>query len=133
MLRFGFLPSDFHPLLLLLGEADDMRRFARLLRRFAKDSREVRLETCDFCAAAAGTAIVLRTSGALPGMHQVQSTSNAFVWALEPWRAEMFAEMIEQLAEPCRKSGSVMLECGLVSETAVKVSLGEYTDDFLCA
>ena len=37
MLRIGFLPSDFNPMVLMLGEADDLRLLAGVLRRFARE------------------------------------------------------------------------------------------------
>ncbi len=37
MLRVGFLPSDFNPMVLVLGEAEDLRLFAGVLRRFARE------------------------------------------------------------------------------------------------
>ena len=43
MLRIGFLPSDFNPMLLMLGEAEDFRALAGVLRRFARDGGSVRL------------------------------------------------------------------------------------------
>jgi hypothetical protein len=89
---------------LFLGEADDMRRFARLLQRFAQTAEEVRLETCDFCVAADETTITLSTAGALAGMRRVSSRLKAFVWMVEPCQADRFAEMIEELAEPNRKA-----------------------------
>jgi hypothetical protein len=36
MLRVGFLPSDFNPMMLMLGEAEDLRLLAGVLRRFAR-------------------------------------------------------------------------------------------------
>ena len=50
MLRFRYMPSDYHPLILILGSGDDLRKLATLLRSFAKDEAEVRLESLDFCA-----------------------------------------------------------------------------------
>ena len=36
MLRFEYMPSDFHPMFLFIGEALDLAALAKLLRRFAE-------------------------------------------------------------------------------------------------
>lgn len=132
MLRYGFLPSDYHPMLLFLGEAADLRAFAGLMRDFAQAQRDIRFETAAFMHAADKTRVLLTGSGPQPGMRAVDHAARSFVWTLEPWQAEMFAEELAHLARPGRKSGSAMLEAAL-GEIPVKVSLGEYTDDFLTA
>ena len=43
MLRVGFLPSDFNPMMLMLGEAEDLRLLAGVLRRFVHERTDVRL------------------------------------------------------------------------------------------
>jgi len=54
-----------------------------------------------------------------------------FEWRLDPARAAAFAELVETLAASGRLAGSELLECGAADEIPVKVSRGEYTDDFL--
>ena len=54
-----------------------------------------------------------------------------FAWKLTPWQAERIAERIEMLSERDIKSGSEILELGSEGEIPVKVSRGEFTDDFL--
>ena len=129
MLRVGFLPSDFNPMLLMLGEADDMRSLAGVLRRFARDPSEVSLQELGFCAGAR-THVTLT---AQPGPLGIQPASSAgsFLWRLDPAKANEFAEQIDRLALPSRAAGSEMLECTTEEEIPVKVSRGEYTDDFL--
>ena len=51
MLRVGFLPSDFNPMVLMLGEAEDLRLLAGVLRRFAREQTDVRLDELGFCTA----------------------------------------------------------------------------------
>ena len=52
MLRVGFLPSDFNPMMLMLGDAEDFRLLAGVLRRFAHERTDVRLKELGFCIAA---------------------------------------------------------------------------------
>ena len=51
MLRVAFLPSDFNPMVLMLGEAEDLRALSFALRRFAREGGELLLDAQTFCAA----------------------------------------------------------------------------------
>jgi hypothetical protein len=132
MLRYGFLPSDFHPMVLFLGEAEDLRRFAGLMRDFSRQGRDVEMAALPFLQAADPTPVLLTTSGGKPGMRAVPGAARSFVWTLEPWQAALFCDMVGELTQPGCRSGSVFLEAA-TDEIRVKVSLGEYTDDFLAA
>lgn len=130
MIRFSFLPSDFHPMVLFLGEAPAMRHFAGLLRTFAKNPVDMEFESSKILFTVDNTKIRLTNSAQQPGMQKVPEAARSFVWNLESWQAELFADMVEELAEPDCKSGSALLEAAH-GEIKVKVSLGEYTEDFL--
>ncbi|MGH7155747.1 MAG: hypothetical protein ACREF3_17610 [Acetobacteraceae bacterium] len=127
MLRFGYLPSDFNPMVLMLGEAEDLHALAGVLREFARAPTETRLETLGFCAAVNDIRIALNT--ALPsGLHRLSGPGHVFAWNLDPAHARHCAELIDALTQADRPAGSEILEDG---EIALKVSRGEYTDDFL--
>ena len=49
MMRIGFLPSDFNPMILMLGEAEDCRALGGVLRRFARDGADVTFSDLRFC------------------------------------------------------------------------------------
>jgi len=135
MLRLGFLPSDFNPMLLMLGDAEDFHALAGVLRRFAREGGSVALDKLAFCAAWR-THVTLTATGAEtlasgpPGLYPVAGESH-FAWRLDAAWAATFAELAENLAVPARLAGSEMLECGTEEEIPVKISRGEYTDDFL--
>jgi hypothetical protein len=133
MLRLGFLPSDFNPMLLMLGEAEDLRALAGVLRRFAREGGTVALDELAFCAAWR-TRVMLTTAGSdtgeAPGLHPVDGGS-CFEWRLDAVRATAFAGQVETLAALGRVAGSELLECGIDEEITVKISRGEYTEDFL--
>ncbi len=129
MLRIGFLPSDFNPMLLMLGEAEDLRLLAAVLRRFAREPRDVALEELAFCAAVS-THVTLTGSNGPLGV-AAGPASGSFLWRLNSGLADAFADRIDQLAAPSRTAGSESLECTTEEEIPVKVSRGEYTDDFL--
>ncbi len=121
MLRIGFLPSDFNPMVLMLGEAEDLHRLAGILRGFARDRRDTRLGSAP---------ITLTASPGAPGI-QPAADPASFVWRLSAEQALAFAEQVDGLAQPSRLAGSELLECASEEEIPVKVSRGEYTDDFL--
>lgn len=127
MLRIGYLPSDFNPMVLVLGEAEDLRLLAGVLRHFARDRADVALHQLGFCAAA--SAITLTSSAGAPGVQP--SGDNHFQWRVTAEQAADFAARINALATESRSAGSEYLECTTGEELPVKVSRGEYTDDFL--
>lgn len=130
MLRIGFLPSDFNPMVLMLGEAEDLRLLAAVLRRFSRDSTDVQLDRLGFCSAAR-TAITVTASPGAPGIQPATDDGSRFVWRLDTERSSAFADQIDQLATASLTAGSELLECTTEEEIPVKVSRGEYTDDFL--
>ena len=77
MLRLGFLPSDFNPMLLMLGEAEDLRALAGVLRRFAREGGTVALDELAFCAAWR-TRVILTDAGTEAGeplgLHRLDDT-----------------------------------------------------------
>lgn len=128
MMRIGFLPSDFNPMLLMLGEAEDCKALAGVLRGFARDGQEVAFEDLPFCRVATGS--VRLTGEGVPG---VQCHDSTLVWRLTPNLAAAFAEQLDDLAAPHRIAGSEALACATEDGIAVKVSRGEYAEDFLKA
>jgi dienelactone hydrolase len=127
MMRIGFLPSDFNPMILLVGEAEDIRALGGVLRRFARDGAAVEVGSLGFCTAA-GIALRLVADEAAPGVHR---DGGGFIWAVPADQAAAFADRLDELGAPGRIAGSEQLDCGTEDGIAIKVSRGEYTDDFL--
>ena len=127
MLRIGFLPSDFNPMLLMLGDAEDFRALGGVMRGFARQPADTRIDTMGFCAAS-NTAVTLTSTTGPLGIH---GDGNSVLWRIDAQRAAVFARQMDTLADPAAASGSEILACGLEDETTVKISRGEYTDDFL--
>ena len=127
MLRYEYMPSDFHPLFLFLGEAPDLAALARLLRRFAENPMPIAVAE-RIPGATSRDALVLTPADGAFGMRDV---GGRFAWKLTPWQAERMAERIELLTQRDTKYGSEILELGSEGEIPVKVSRGEFTDDFL--
>jgi hypothetical protein len=127
MLRYEYMPSDFHPLFLFLGEGPDLAALARLLRRFAENPMPIAVAE-RIPGATSRDALVLAPADDGFGMRDL---GGRFAWKLTPWQAERIAERIEILTQNDTKSGSEILELGSEGEIPVKVSRGEFTDDFL--
>jgi hypothetical protein len=130
MLRFDHLPSDFNPLFLFLGEKQDLMALANLLRSFASSPRplDVRQQLSGAVSRTTLRLVPAEGDGANFGMKQDR---DGFRWVLNSWQAEKIAERIELLTTAHQKSGSDIIELGVEGEIPVKVSLGEFTDDFL--
>jgi hypothetical protein len=127
MLRFEYMPSDFNPLFLFIGEDADLVALARLLRRFADHPQEISV-TESIPGATSRTALMLAPAGDEFGMRDL---GGSFSWKLNDWQATRIAERIELLTPPEAKSGSEIVEVGSEGEIPVKISRGEFTDDFL--
>ena len=127
MLRFEHMPSDFHPLFLFIGEGTDLAALARLLRQFADDPQEISI--AEHVPGATSRAGLMLAPG--DGEFGMRDIGGAFVWKLNSWQAARIAEQIELLTPGDHKSGSEILEVGSEGEIPVKVSRGEFTDDFL--
>jgi hypothetical protein len=127
MLRYEYMPSDFHPLFLFLGEGSDLAALARLLRRFAENPEPIAVAE-RIPGAISRDALLLTPADDEFGMRDL---GGRFAWKLTGWQAERIAERVELLTERDSKSGSEILEIGSEGEIPVKVSRGEFTDDFL--
>ncbi len=127
MLRYEYMPSDFHPLFLVLGEGPDLAALARLLRRFAENPMPIAVAE-RIPGVTSRDTLVLTPADDGFGMRDL---GGRFAWKLTPWQAERMAERIELLTQRDNKSGSEILEIGSEGEIPVKVSRGEFTDDFL--
>ena len=74
MMRIGFLPSDFNPMILMLGEAEDCRALGGVLRRFAREGQDVALRDLGFCRVA-DVDVVLTAAPGAGGYASVRSWS----------------------------------------------------------
>lgn len=129
MLRYEYMPSDFNPMFLILGDAPDLAELAAALRRFAGGAGNMMLsdEVPEFRPR---TPLSIVPADREFGLRKVEQS---FVWYLNAWQALNVADRIEALASEDIRSGSDIIEIGSEGEIPVKVSRGEFTDDFLIA
>ena len=130
MLRFDYLPSDFNPMFLFLGERQDLMTLAWLLRSFAGAPRELDVGQEITGVKSRATLRLVPVEGEA-GDFGMKQEGGTFRWGLNAWQAEKIAERIEALTPADQKSGSDIIELGVEGEIPVKISLGEFTDDFL--
>jgi hypothetical protein len=132
MLRYAYLRSDYHPVVLILGERDDLHQLATDLRAFAAGDLDGKT-LARHQPTAPDTAATLVFSRETPptGVRASRQEANRFDWRLNAAVAQEFADLVDQLATGPDASGSTILETGAPDEVPVKVSLGEFTEDFL--
>lgn len=132
MLRMGYMPSDFHPVLLVLGDAQDLQRFAGILAAFARDGTARRL-AAENLVHSTDTEVMLASlgDGRKHGLWPDARDSGLLHWTLSGEDAAAFAAEVADLASSGAPAGSVTLECGLLDEVKVKVSVGEWDEHFL--
>ena len=130
MLRFSLMPSDFHPLVLVLGEGADIERLADTLRAFAKRLQDVELGSPDYLVSSDTRIRITQTPGPR-GVHAVADDKYDLLWRLDADQADRFATLLTTLAAAERLAGSEHLDCGVEGEIPVQVSKGEFAEDFL--
>jgi len=127
MLRFDYMASDFNPQFLVLGDHADLAELAATLRRYASGSVPIDLSKCFPNPAMTASLILTPADAADQGLRQTSEAS--FRWGLASWQASVIADSIEALSGGT--SGSEVFSLGAEGEIPVKVSKGEFTDDFL--
>lgn len=128
------MPSDFHPVLLVLGEARDLTAFGAILAGFAATAAPCRL-AADGGVFSTDTEVALAAPGeegaVRPGLWRDADDKGLLRWTLAPQTAAAFAAQVAALAAAQVPAGSVTLECALLGEIRVQVSLGEWEDGYL--
>ena len=130
MLRFDYMHSDFHPVFLFLGESRDLADLSAALRDFAASPRPVDLGEV-LPGSLARAALMLVPEDGKGGDYGLRREGDRFRWGLNAWQAEQIAGRIDLLVLAENKSGSDIFELGIPGEIPVKVSRGEFEDDFL--
>jgi hypothetical protein len=132
MLRMGFMPSDFHPVLLVLGASGDLAGLARTLSEFALDGRDRALRASGVVFSTDTEVVLSRpATDEQPGLWPDAGGGGLLHWRLSREWAKQFAHEVGLLASSGAPAGSVTLECEVLNEVKVKVSIGEWEDHFL--
>jgi len=129
-LRFDFLPSDFHPRFLMLGEREDLSELANRLEKLARDGHDQELKQPAAEDRAEAT-LTLSRSAEPAGLRRC--AGDCFAWVLSAELANDFAAEIRAVAEGTQPAGSAVLTVTQfdLEEIPVWVSQGEFTDSYL--
>ena len=130
MLRMSYMPSDFHPIVLMIGQAEGVRSLADALDAFAGDGDPLALRDGRGIVSE-DTEVTLRVpdNGRI-GMFP-PAAGRDLDWWLTRDDAAAFADEVRALADGGAPSGSVALDCDVLGEVVVKVSIGEWEEGFL--
>lgn len=132
MLRCHDLPSDFHPLLLIVGERTDIPSLAAVCSRFAENGIPVALSTLSCVAHSTGPITISRCVGyERPGVFRAVETGAGLIWRMDKPTAQRYADELKALLDADLLSGSCFLELGYIDEIRVKVTFGEFDDSWL--
>ena len=123
------MPSDYHPVLLVLGMHDDLDKLADIMRHFAKNGAPMSLNEAGVFST--DTKVEMVSEGAKMGLWPQEKGSTNLTWVLEKDHARIFADDVEELASSGAPAGSVTLEHEVLGEIKIKVSIGEWEDHFL--
>lgn len=133
MLRMSYMPSDFHPILLVLGQADELLVLADALETFSKQGERLLLN--DAGVHSTDTRVELQEtqqdSGEKLGLWPISPRSMELAWRLPRAYARIFSDEVANLANSGEPAGSTTLECDVLGEVRVKVSIGEWEDNYL--
>lgn len=133
MLRMSFMPSDFHPILLVLGQAKELLVLADALEKFAEQGD--RLVLNDEGIFSTDTRVELQEidtdAGEKLGLWQASPGSLELIWRIPKTYARIFSNEIANLANSGDRAGSATLECDVLGEIRVKVSIGEWEENYL--
>jgi len=125
-----FMPSDFHPILLVLGDKGELAIFADLLARFSQTGVPISLETQGVKSTDTSVRLIEQNDHK-PGLWQRKAGSAELVWHLPRDVAAQFSREVAKLAMGKSLAGSATLECEVLNEIRITVSLGEFEDEFL--
>lgn len=133
MLRMSYMPSDFHPILLVLGTPEQLLILSDALERFSESGGTMALN--DAGVFSTDTRVVLEEidieADQKPGLWQAGTNAAHLVWRLPKRYAWIFANEVANLASSEEPAGSVTLECDVLGEIRAKVSIGEWEEDYL--
>lgn len=132
MLRFHYMPSDFHPLLLIVGERSDVSQLQEFFYALSINPRDIDIKELAFVTSAThDVTIKLVQDHRTRGLILHRTPELRLEWEIDRETAEMFADEIAESLESGNKSGSSFLEIGYVGEIRAKVMFGEFDDSYL--
>lgn len=124
MLRIAYMPSDFHPLVLIHADRIGVSEVIQALKTTAGSKSDEVLLTSD--SANTNRLII---NGDASEVRLVISKDTLY-WQIPSDMASYYASELMAFNKRDEPSGSVLLEQGVLGEMPVKVTLGEFDDAF---
>lgn len=130
MLRVYFLPCDFYPKILMVGDKKDVYHLLDLLGAFLDDSVSIDIKNQpnilfkDF-----NLMLHFQKENELEGVFQADE--NQFNWIMSRDTALHFYQDIGELLQQPEQSGSLFLEVLRLDEIKIKISMNEFDDSYL--
>lgn len=127
------MPSDFHPVLLVLGSKESLMVLADALETFSEDGGMLDLNQAGIFSTDTEVVIEEHPEGGSEklGLWQRSKGSTELVWRLPKKFAWIFSNEVANLSSSKEVSGSVTLECDVPGEVRTKVSIGEWEEAYL--
>jgi|TARA_R110002072_G_scaffold301937_1_gene482970 hypothetical protein len=129
----SYMPSDFHPILLVLGQTEDLMVLADALEKFSEQGGQLVLN--DEGVQSTDTRVELcerePDGGEKLGLWPKNSGSMELAWRLPVGYARIFSDEVANLSASGEPAGSTTLECDVLGEVRVKVSIGEWEETYL--
>lgn len=130
-MRFDHMPSDFNELFLFLGDEQDMTDLSAALRAFSKQPSRTDVGQALVSSVSKSKLVLIPEDGEAGDYGLRKEPDGTFRWGLNAWQAEQIAARVDLLTPRENRSGSEIFELGVPGEIPVKVSRGEFEDEFL--
>lgn len=131
MLRIHYMPSDFHPLLLIVGERSDVLQLQRLFEDLSFKTTKTDMHELEFVAANSYPVVLIFSDAQKVNGLALQGGNKGMWWEINPRTALTFANEIGEALRAGNNSGSCFLEIGYIGEIRAKVVFEEFDDSYL--
>ena len=133
MLRMSYMPSDFHPVLLILGHKTELMTLADAFDGFSKQGGSLDLNAAGILSTDTKVTLEEWTEGMTEkvGLWPVGRGQSDLIWRLPKRFAWIFANEVANLGSSPDVAGSATLECEVFGEIRAKVSIGEWEEGYL--
>jgi hypothetical protein len=125
---FGYFPGFADPTILFAGTGSALLEFAQFLRELP-NRKEKLLYLSDLpLFQPTGIDINIQLATKAIGMKKIDEKS--FIWGISPIECKIFAKQVYDLAGATNGGHHDYLDCDVLDDVVVKVSVGEYDNAF---
>lgn len=133
MLRMSYMPSDFHPVLLVLGQKPELMTLANAFEAFSEQGGTLNLNDAGVFSTDTRVRLEEWTEGSTGkvGLWPRSKGQSDLVWRLPRRYAWIFGNEVANLSSSADVAGNAMLECDMLGEIRAQVSIGEWEEGYL--